>query len=121
MAFFVTVYLVKKYLRWCLLNKQKSAYPSVKFLKFYGYAKKLYDSSQRNFIPMKTSPWLWTAAISVFTFYLKWTDETIQITTVFMHITFYNSQWFLVETGTILLNYSRLSICQMFLVFETLL
>ena len=38
-----------------------------------------------------------------------------------MHITFYNSQLFLVETGTILLNYSRLSICQMFLLLETLL
>ena len=52
---------------------------------------------------------------------LKWTDETTEMMTELMHITFCNSQWFLVETGTISSNYSRLSICQMFLLLETLL
>ena len=37
-----------------------------------------------------------------------------------MHISVYNKQWFLVETRAISLNYSRLSICQMFLIPEAL-
>ena len=47
---------------------------------------------------------------------LKWTDETSETTTELMHVTFYNNQWFLVEAGTISLNYSRLSICQILLI-----
>ena len=34
---------------------------------------------------------------------------------------FDNNQWFLEEAGTISSNYSRMSICQMFLFLETLL
>ena len=41
--------------------------------------------------------------------------------TEMMHITFCNSQWFLMEVGTISLNYSSQSSCQMLLFLETLL
>ena len=40
--------------------------------------------------------------------------------TELVHIIFYNNKWFLVEAGTISSKYSGLSICQMFLIFETL-
>ena len=52
---------------------------------------------------------------------LKWTDETTELATELMPITFYNNQWVLVDTGTISSNYSRLRICRMFLFLETLL
>ena len=52
---------------------------------------------------------------------LKWTDKAKEMVTELMHITFYNSQWFLEDVGTISSNYSSLSTCQMFLFLETLL
>ena len=52
---------------------------------------------------------------------LKLTDETTKTATELMHITFYNSQWFFAEGGIISSNYSKLSICQMFLCLETLI
>ena len=44
MKLLVTTHLPKKCLPWYLVNKQKSAFPSVKFLKTQGYTKKPYLS-----------------------------------------------------------------------------
>ena len=47
--------------------------------------------------------------------------KTIKMATGLMHVSFYKSQWLLDEAETISLNYSRLSIWQMFLFLETFL
>ena len=52
---------------------------------------------------------------------LKWTDKITEMVTELMYICFHNNHLFLEQTGTVSSNYSRLSICQMFLFHETLL
>ena len=52
---------------------------------------------------------------------LKWTDKITEMVTELMYICFHNNHLFLEQIGTVSSNYSRLSICQMFLFHETLL
>ena len=52
---------------------------------------------------------------------LKKTDETTEMVSELVHISFYNNQGFFANAGTISLNCSRLSICQMFLFLENFL